>query len=66
MKTNVFVRTKNVKGFVNLMSELENLPLKIPKIALVYGGYGLGKSETIKWWTFRNDCIYVYSNIKQR
>lgn len=53
MKTNVFVRTKNVKGFVNLMSELENLPLKIPKIALVYGGYGLGKSETIKWWTFR-------------
>src|SRR5574344_1352293 len=62
MKTNVFVRTKNVKGFVNLMSELENLPLKIPKIALVYGGYGLGKSETIKWWTFRNDCIYVRAN----
>ena len=62
MKTNVFVRTKNVKGFVNLMSELENLPLKIPKIALVYGGYGLGKSETIKWWTFKNDCIYVRAN----
>ena len=35
MKTNVFVRTKNVKGFVNLMSELENLPPKIPKIATV-------------------------------
>ena len=62
MKTNVFVKTKNVKGFVALMSELENLPLKIPKIALVTGDFGLGKSETIKWWSFKNDCIYVRAN----
>lgn len=62
MKTNVFVKTKNVKGFVVLMSELENLPLKIPKIALVTGDFGLGKSETIKWWSFKNDCIYVRAN----
>lgn len=54
MKTNVFVKTKNVKGFVALMSELENLPLKIPKIALVTGDFGLGKSETIKWWSFKS------------
>lgn len=54
-----FIRTKNVVNFVSLMNELQNLPPNIPKIALVYGDYGLGKSETIKWWTFKNDCVYV-------
>mgnify|MGYP003292532788 CR=1 FL=1 len=54
-----FIKTKNVKRFVALMEELQKLPPNIPKIALVYGNYGLGKSETIKWWTFKNDCIYV-------
>ena len=57
-----FVRTKNVKNFVALMEELKTLPPNIPKIALIYGEYGLGKSETIKWWTFKNDCIYVRAN----
>lgn len=47
MKTNVFVKTKNVKGFVALMSELENLPLKIPKIALVTGDFGLGNQKQL-------------------
>lgn len=55
----VFIKTKNVVKFVSLMEELKNLPPNIPKIALVYGDYGLGKSETIKWWTFKNDCVYV-------
>ena len=55
----IFVRTKNVKKFVSLMETLKNLPPNIPKIALAYGDYGLGKSETIKWWTFKNDCVYV-------
>lgn len=54
-----FIRTKNVVNFVSLMNELQNLPPNIPKMALVYGDYGLGKSETIKWWTFKNDCVYV-------
>ena len=54
-----FVKTKNVKEFVGFMEELKFLPPNIPKIALVYGDYGLGKSETIKWWTFKNDCVYV-------
>ena len=58
----VFIRTKNVKNFVALMEELQNLPPNIPKIALVYGDYGLGKSETIKWWSFKNDCIYIRAN----
>ena len=54
-----FVKTKNVKEFVGFMEELKSLPPNIPKIALVYGDYGLGKSETIKWWTFKSDCVYV-------
>lgn len=54
-----FIKTKNVVNFVSLMNELQNLPPNIPKMALVYGDYGLGKSETIKWWTFKNDCVYV-------
>ena len=58
----VFVRTKNVKKFVALMEEVKQLPTNIPKIVLVFGEYGLGKSETIKWWTFKNDCIYVRAN----
>ena len=57
-----FVKTKNVKKFVALMSELQELPPNIPKIALVFGDYGLGKSETIKWWTFKNECIYIRAN----
>ena len=57
-----FVKTKNVKEFVVFMEELKSLPPNIPKIALVYGDYGLGKSETIKWWTFKNDCVYVRAN----
>ena len=54
-----FIKTKNVVNFVSLMNELQYLPPNIPKMALVYGDYGLGKSETIKWWTFKNDCVYV-------
>lgn len=57
-----FIRTKNVVNFVSLMNELQNLPPNIPKMALVYGDFGLGKSETIKWWTFKNDCVYVRAN----
>ena len=58
----VFVKSRNVKNFVSLMEEVKQLPNNIPKIILVYGEYGLGKSETIKRWTFKNDCIYVRAN----
>ena len=46
------------------MEELKTLPPNIPKIALVYGEYGLGKSETIKHWILKNDCIYVRATYK--
>lgn len=59
---NEFITTKNVKKFVALMAELQTLPPNIPKMALVYGDPGLGKSETIKKWAFKNDCVYVRAN----
>lgn len=59
MKTNVFVKTKNVKQFVGMMEDLKKLPPNIPKLALVYGDHGLGKSQTIQWWADKNDSVYV-------
>jgi hypothetical protein len=46
----VFIRTKNVKRFVALMDELQKLPPNIPKLALIYGEHGLGKTYSIMWW----------------
>lgn len=59
---NVFVKTKNVKNFVSLMDSVQKLPLNIPKLALVYGEHGLGKTHSIMWWATRNDAIYVRAN----
>ena len=59
---NTFIRTKNVKKFVSLMDNLQKLPPNIPKLALVYGEHGLGKTHTIMWWAIRNDAIYVRAN----
>lgn len=57
-----FVKTKNVKNFVSLMENLKKCPANIPKMALVYGGHGLGKSQTILWWATNNDAVYVRAN----
>lgn len=54
-----FIKTKNVKQFIALMDELQKLPSSIPKLALVYGEHGLGKSQTIQWWADKNDSVYV-------
>ena len=54
-----FIKTKNVKRFVTLMDELQKLPFNIPKLVLVYGDHGLGKSQTIQWWADKNDSVYV-------
>ena len=59
-----FVITQNVKRFVDLMDTLQNAPANLPKMALVYGDFGLGKSQTIMWWVTNNDAIYVRCNHK--
>lgn len=61
MKKN-FVRTKNVKNLISLLDEVQKLPANIPKLALVYGEHGLGKTHSIIWWATRNDAIYVRAN----
>src|SRR5574344_1194146 len=58
MKNN-FIRTKNVKRFVSLMNQLKDLPPNVPRMALVYGDHGLGKSQAIMWWVTNNDAIYI-------
>ena len=62
MKANVFVKTKNVKKFVGLMEDLKKLPPNIPKLALVYGDHGIGKTKTLLWWATKNDAIYIRAN----
>lgn len=59
-----FVITQNVKRFVDLMDTLKNALANLPKMALVYGDFGLGKSQTIMWWVTNNDAIYVRCNHK--
>ena len=62
MNTKTFVKTKNVKKFVSLMDRLKKLPPNIPKLALVYGSHGLGKTQTLIWWATKNDAIYIRAN----
>lgn len=58
MKTK-FVRTQNVKNFIGLIENLKNKPENIPKMGLVYGEPGLGKSQTALWLACQYDSVYV-------
>jgi len=55
----VFVKTKNVKGFVNIIHDLKNKPDNISKIGLVYGNAGLGKTKTALYLSIQYDAIYI-------
>lgn len=55
----IFVRTKNVKSFIGVVENLLNKPANIPKMALVYGEPGLGKSKTALWLAAKYDGIYL-------
>jgi DNA transposition AAA+ family ATPase len=57
-----FVRTQNVKNFISLMNSLQNKPEGVPRMALVYGEPGLGKSRTALWWAVKNDAVYLRSS----
>src|SRR5574344_2397053 len=61
---NNFIKTQNVKRFISLMDNLQKAPPNVPKIALVHGEFGLGKSQAIMWWVTNNDAIYVRCNHK--
>jgi len=54
-----FVRTNNVKNFIGLVENLINKPKNIPKMGLVYGEPGLGKSQTALWLACKYDAIYL-------
>lgn len=55
----VFVRTKNVKNFIALTDKLINRKDGVPRMGLVYGEPGLGKTQTAVWWSTKNDAIYI-------
>ncbi len=55
----IFVKTQNVKNFIGLVENLQNKPRNIPKMGLVYGEPGLGKSQTALWLACKYDAIYL-------
>ncbi|MBR2430794.1 AAA family ATPase [bacterium] len=55
----IFVKTTNVKNFIGLVENLINKPKNIPKMGLVYGEPGLGKSQTALWLACKYNGIYL-------
>ncbi len=55
----IFVKTQNVRNFIGLVENLINKPKNIPKMGLVYGDPGLGKSQTAIWLACKYDGIYL-------
>ena len=55
----IFVKTQNVKNFIGLVENLINKPKNIPKMGLVFGEPGLGKSQTALWLACKYDGIYL-------
>ena len=55
----IFVKTQNVKNFIGLVENLQNKLKNVPKIGLIYGEVGLGKSQTALWLSCKYDAIYL-------
>lgn len=55
----IFVKTTNVKNFIGLVENRLNKPKNIPKMRLIYGEPGLGKSQTALWLACKYDAIYL-------
>ena len=60
----LFVKTSNVKNFIGLMNNLIDKSNEGPKIGLIYGDPGLGKTQTAVWWATNNDAVYVRAQNK--
>lgn len=55
----VFVKTKNVKSFISLANKLNKKQGNMPRMGLVFGEPGLGKTNAILWWALQQDAIIV-------
>ena len=60
----VFVKTRNVKNFIDLTNKLIDKTNDVPKMGLIYGDPGLGKSQTAIWWAGQNDAVYIRAQNK--
>ncbi len=54
-----FVKTKNVKAFISLVSNIKKAPKNVPRMGLIFGEPGLGKTETLVWLTLRHDVVLI-------
>lgn len=55
----IFVKTNNVKNFIGLVENLQNKSKNIPKMGLIYGEPGLGKSQTALWLAYKYNATYL-------
>ena len=60
----IFVKTKNVKNFSGIINNLIDKSISTPKMGLIYGAPGLGKSHTAIWWATKNNALYVRAQHK--
>lgn len=60
----VFVKTKNVKKFSGTINNLIDKSSATPKMGLIYGAPGLGKSHAAIWWATKNNALYVRAQHK--
>lgn len=60
----IFVKTKNVKNFSGIINNLIDKSSATPKMGLIYGAPGLGKSHTAIWWATKNNALYVRAQHK--
>lgn len=56
---NIFVKTKNVKSFIALATNLKHAQKNTPKMGLVYGEPGLGKTNAILWWALKQNANII-------
>ena len=55
----IFIKTRNVRNFIGLVEALKSKSKNIPKMGLIYGEPGLGKSQTALWLACKYDGIYI-------
>ena len=55
----IFIKTRNVRNFIGLVKALKSKSKNFPKMGLIYGEPGLGKSQTALWLACKYDGIYI-------